>query len=283
MLERQQGIKGKLIRALDASSSAHLTTGKDIKELTRSIIGSGELKQDRLIAIINLAGNYIPGLEERLRKDLFPLDKFPIQSSSTEYKFRSGDSTGFFVKVDEEGKETELKVVKVFGRSIGLDSPRLFAFAKSVDSDFKQIKHWYSNLPSFLPDQDTLIIHSHVFSLPAVATIQPYIVDKKSGVFEDFTDEQLVYRLMNDKPLTEQFMYFGERLLRMYEEESKCIDIAGENNLLLVENGNEDNIVLVDPCICTLEGLEEYAPDVKEKLESRVKLVSSVMERIRTS
>lgn len=154
--------------------------------------------------------------------------------------------------------------------------------AKQIKQDYQKIKSWFGHIPSFVPDEFFLIVHSPLLSKKAVATIQPFIEGKIRGFFEDFTEDQLVTTINNNRTLKKQFALFGEKLMELcHIDHWECIDILGKANLSLIEKDGEQQLILIDPhMIYNSKILSERPSEDLKRLTDKINQIERILTRL---
>jgi hypothetical protein len=279
--ERVPGLKGNLIRGLEAASTAHLTQDQPTKDVIVKLTAPSSFKQERLVALINLTGKIVPNFENNLSNLLINNDRFPIKSEFQLPSFQGCENT-IFVFEPENPVGQEKKVLRINKASIGMREPELSLKAIGLKAEYEKIKNWYFHLPGFIPDENIFIAHSHLFKLPAVASITDFIPGKKTGIFEDYSKEELIGKLNSNPLLKEQFIAFGDTMVNVYLQTGECIDLVGEHNVSIVTHQREENLIHYDPhVIFTEKKMKKFGPIVEEKFWDRFKLIEEVLSSIK--
>lgn len=275
-------LKGMALRGLERAATTHLQSGITPQEHLKKLLARDSYKQERLSAGINLVGYAVPGFEEFLAKALTKKDKLPFKNVDPSLFFRSGENSIFLIREDEKSSESkELKVLKINHNSMSSSTEKLLEVANRISGEYKKIKSWYADVPGLVPDESSLILHSHLLGKPAVATIQPFLSGEKRGIFEDYTVDELVEKLESDQQLKDNFITFGRKLTNIYDETGECIDLPGERNVVIIEDKGKSSLVLLDPhVIYSPERLRSSSPTVTKKLQERVNHLKSILSKV---
>jgi hypothetical protein len=281
-VERVPGIRGSVLRGLEAATTTHFSPEKSTSELLSELTDRKSFKQERLMAAIKLTGKILPNFDKYIAKLLINTDRFPIDSSFNMPYFKGFENKIFIFESTNNDSQPTLKVLKVNKASIGMNDEQLALKANEIKSEYNEIKSWYSHLPGFVPEEQMIILHSHLFALPAVATINNFIPGEKKGIFEDYTAEELVNKLNTNPHLKEQFLAFGQTLIDVYYKTGKCIDLPGHHNVSIVSYNGGDNLVLYDPhIIYTKDKLADLGNEsVEEIFRQRFSTVEKIINEL---
>jgi len=275
-------IKEMALRGLEIAAASHLQKGRTSQELLKTLLAPDSHKQERLSAGINLVGIAVPGFEEFLGKVLTNRDKLPFKTVDPNLFFRGGENSIFLIR-DEESSTAgeEIKVLKINLESLGGNRERLLQIANRIKEEYEKTKSWYADIPDFVPEENTLILHSHLLGKPAVATVQQFIPGEKRGIFEDYSEDELVEKLGKDEYLRSDFVSFCRKLVDIYEETGECIDLPGERNIIIVEEDGKSSLVLLDPHIIhSPERLSSFGPLTAERPQERVSQLKSILSKL---
>jgi hypothetical protein len=281
VLEKQPGLSGMFLRATDALSNTHHFQNEPLSRTIKNIRDpyTGQIiKQQVLVAGIQAVSKLIPNLDTAIASVITKTNKVPLEGISCLSDFNGGENTSFLVyQLDREGKNNKVGVLKINKFSIGQSPEILLEIATRLRSEYKKISECYHELPNLIPQEDTFIGHSHLGYKPAVLTLSKYIPGDKRGIFEDYTQEELIQLFKEDEDLGNQFRTFGGILLKEYEERQWCIDILGKRNMSINEHNGRRNLLLVDPhIIYNPERLKQDPPKKTEHLENRINTIRRV-------
>ncbi len=277
MVEKRAGIQGYGIRGLDAIAVSHLALQKPTADLIHTLASSRTAKRERLIAGMQIVGKIVPGFERFCAKTVVDVDPLPVARPSRLPVFVGGENTIFNI-YSESDDQRPVAVLKVNRASIGLTGNKLMEAARVIREEYLTIRQWYLGVDRFIPDEMTVIIGSPIFNMPAVATIQAYIPDRKRGIFEDFLQDELVDTIQSEPPLERSFVAFGTQLLGQWRDHSTCIDILGDRNVSIAERPREHRLLLIDPhVIITPQLLADNNPELAERVDMRIEQVENVL------
>lgn len=278
MLEGEAYIKRFAIRVAERIIIAPLSSGKKpSRELFTILLNPKTAKGDRLEAGLLLVGSIVPKFEQHCANLLSSTSRLPVDGSRPQFIDYGGEQDVFLIETD--GKK---KVLKIDRQSLGLQGQDLLKRAKQKRDEYETILSCYSRVPHFIQEEEQLIVHSHLLSMPAVATVQPFIEGKIRDFFEDYRAAELKALLMDNAFIQRQFLLFAEALLERYGDQHECIDILGPKNLSVIEeDGHSPRLLLVDPhVIYTPELLAECPPDTAEHLEQRIEYIRHIYGEI---
>lgn len=278
MSERLDGIKQFTIRTGERVFRAQLRQGEQRPGvLLGRLIHPGTPKGDRLEACLHLVGLAVPDFENRLAALIGSTDGFPLKRDELRLLDFGGECTVFLVEI-----AGERKVMKVDQHSLGLRGRKLIDRALQKREEYQRIRTWYQSVPGFILDEDYFIVHGHLLSLPAVATLQPFIEERIRDFFVDYEADELCAILQGNDFLRAQFLHFVTTLLGRYRNCGDCIDILGPKNLSIVEKrGQPPQMLLLDShVVYTPELLAERPPETALRIKERINYIGRLFDRV---
>lgn len=278
MLEREPSIRRFAIRVAERIFRAPLNSGeKEQRELFTILFHPRTAKGDRLEAGLLLIGSVVPNFEQYCANLLSSTSRLPVDGSVPKFIDYGGEQDVFLIEMD--GKK---KVLKIDWQSLGLQGQDLVERAKQKRDEYETILSCYSEVPHFIQEEEYLIVHSHLLSMPAVATVQPFIEGEIRDFFEDYGESEIRTLLKENCFIKSQFLLFAEALLERYGDREECIDILGPKNLSIVEeDGQPSRLMFIDPhVIYTPALLAERPSDTAERLKQRVEYIDYIFEKI---
>ncbi|MDO8498719.1 MAG: hypothetical protein Q7S44_02950 [bacterium] len=239
-----ESMRRSILTAADVVCTASVTRGqKNSRELAAVLFKSSSWKSDRLLAALNLLGNYIPNAESLIARLVFEPSKMPFLDTSPLAVGRGWEQAVFSFQVKD--RKYALKINR---ESIGLNGEALSVKARQVRMSYQRVKTDFGDIPGLVPEEMFLIVHSHLRAIRALAVVQPYMEGELRDFFTDFTMEQLVATLTTNQQLCRQFIPFAERVLGIYQRlPEEFLDIGGYRNLSVVSKGGEKRLILLDP------------------------------------
>lgn len=277
----------KFLTAVDTAATSHLYRWKGTDDLVAELFDPKSGKREKLRVLLNLSGKIIPGIEEIYAQLFTTTQNFPFKNAENGPLIcinRSGASTVFLFQPEKmSGDNNNLMVLKIIRESIGLPRDGQLELIASMQRENNIIKNWFMDVPDFIPPDNILIMHSHLFSLPTVAIIQPYLTGNLDDLFEDFKEDELYETINKNSFMKTQFIRFGARVKKIYQDTSACIDLAGTRNICIQRNQSGSQLVLLDPyVIYTRERIAKHpdADSLRTKLEERIGIITALVDRL---
>jgi hypothetical protein len=106
--------------------------------------------------------------------------------------------------------------------------------------------------------------------------LQPFIHGRKSDLFLDYSNANLLELMKNDQKLADRILYFIERTLHIYNQHNLCIDFLGRENLMLVEENGRHKLLIIDNGIFNLNALYLNARDVWKQMTIRMERLANI-------
>lgn len=217
----------------------------------------------------------IPGIAHRLSRWLYRHNHFPWAPVDIEL-IACGTGAAVFKLNWKNGA----KVLRIYQRSIGKLSCRLLEIAAYYKRNYETVLSWYGNSLNLVLPMEFMVLQGMPMVGPVAASLQPYIDGQKQDFFEDFLDDQLLELLERNSCVREQFLLFAKQTLHQWEGQKMCFDFLGRENLMLVKQGSNYRLHIVDVGIFKFDILpdilgDEY-PGTMVKLEQRMARLSAL-------
>jgi len=266
-----------LYKALDAVLTSSLAPKRAPFGYVRSILTTSSY-YEKVRAITNLFNRLIPPTGRYLSQSLYRPTHLPFVCNTVELLAYGSGATVFLLKSLDS---SNVVVLKIYRRSLGLRSDRLPKLVNHFRDRYQTILSWYADCEIVLPIA-FLILHAPLLRCNALACVQPFINTKHSGFFEDFSDDELVSMFMNDASLKKQFTVFADRTLTILEEKGLCIDLVGTRNLLLMKGNANAKIRLIDFGIIDVAEKRCNSAAAYQRLNERIDRLKLLLSRIET-
>jgi hypothetical protein len=182
-----------------------------------------------------------PAMFEQVRKALWDNQKAPMRCEDIRVLGFGSGETAFLV--DEVRGNRRSMVLKVHRRTLGRPANELVEHARMRRTKFEVLCSRFDFSPVILPTS-FFVMHGPLLGYAASASLQPY-VEQYTDLFE-WRAEALV-RLLSEQPcLLAEFTHFVGRSMRFAEQEGWCVDMLGQNNLVLAGSGEGVRLTLLD-------------------------------------
>jgi hypothetical protein len=113
---------------------------------------------------------------------------------------------------------------------------------------------------------------------PVAASLQPYVQVEKQDIFEEFSDSGFV-KLMEANPfMRDQFLFFAEQTLCQWEERKICYDFVGKQNLVLVRQGGDYRLKIVDVGFFRFDLPEHNHPMKVAQIEQHIQRLTQLYQ-----
>ena len=122
---------------------------------------------------------------------------------------------------------------------------------------------------------DFMILPGPILGRPAVACLQTYIEGEKRDALRGLSDNELVTALGASNGLRRQILAFAEQTRRTYRSQGRCADFLGENNLMLVRNGDRWSLHSIDYGVFDTDRMRR-TPALSERIEGCIARIESL-------
>lgn len=252
-----------------------------VKEVFAILADKEKGSYDKFKALFQMIGGALPGFADAYRRHIYDPRELPFDPEELSFKGKVGsgwDRGVYVLKPREKGKQTW--VIKV--RYPWDKDPRTpMQRAKDERAEYQLMKEWYKELPDLIPTEHPLIIESpRKGDGAASAVLQKFLGTKMRDIFEEVPKEELRELIKKDKKLRHDFKTFSRVTVDRAEETGETIDLDNRRNIVLVENEGEEKLTFIDPhdVFSIIEGNKGYKPELKGKLEERLRYLKEVEE-----
>ena len=234
----------------------------------------------RISSILRLINSVIPGFAHRSSRWLYRNNQFPWAPVDNEL-IACGTGAAVFKLNWKSGA----KVLRIYQKSIGKLPNRLLEIATYYKSNFETMLSWYGNAMDLVLPMEFMVLQGMPLVGPVAASLQPYVYGQKQDFFDDFSDDELLQLLERNCCVREQFLIFAKQTLHQWEERKQCFDFLGRENLMLVNQGGDYKLHIVDVGIFKFDSLPEILgddyPGTMVKIEQRIDRLSVLYEQVR--
>jgi hypothetical protein len=263
-----------LYKALDAVMTASLRPKRPFSGNMRRLFRPRLSNYERLSTLVNLADGVMPGVSRGIFGSLYKPTQLPFAVGGIRlFSFGSG-STVFLL--ENGGRRA---VLKVYRRSLGKKEGDLFSLAEHFKGKYETVASWYRGPYGLVPPSAFLILHGPLLGRSAVAVLQAYIAGEKRDFFRSFSDEDLL-DLLEGPEFRAQFLFFAQKTLQVYRESGQCFDFIGRDNLMVVQEGAETRLAIIDYGLFEVERLRSTAPQVYRQVEEYLCRIEWLYQRL---
>lgn len=230
------------------------------------------------MSIVNLVDKVIPGIAGKLSSWMFRNNRFPWATVDTQLiAFGSGAAV---FKLSWKGGA---KVLRIYRKSLGTTAPGLLKIAEYYKKNHETVWAWYGGSLDLVLPMDFMVLQGLPLVGPVAASIQPYVESEKQDIFEDFSDTDFV-KLMESNPfIRDQFLFFAERTLCQWHERQICYDFVGKENIMLIKEGTDYRLKIVDVGIFKFDLPEHNTPEKVRQIEQRIQRLTHLSELAKKS
>jgi hypothetical protein len=265
-------MRSRLIyKSLDAVLTAPLRPQQGRPGYLKTILNINSSNYERVAAGTNLVNSFVPGFARQVSSSLCDTSRFPLAEADIQLMSYGSGSTVFLIKMLDRDW-----VLKIYRRSLGKKGSSLDQIANHFKEKYETVSSWYNGRFNLVPPAHFLILYGPIFSSPAAAVLQPFIHGRKSDLFLDYSNANLLELMKNDQKLADRVLYFIERTLHIYNQHNLCIDFLGRENLMLVEENGRHKLLIIDNGIFNLNALYLNARDVWKQMTIRMERLANI-------
>lgn len=227
----------------------------------------------RTISMLSLVDSLIPRASDSLSHSMYKNNRFPWRPVENEL-IAYGSGAAVF----EVNWKNSKKVLRIYRKSLGKPLSGLIGIAGYYKRNYEKLIYWYGSSPGLVLPMDFLVFSGLPFAIPVAASLQPYVHGQKQDLFEDLSEDQLLGLLETNDRLREQFIFFARQTLRQWEERKTCFDFLGRENLMLVNQGGDYSLRIVDVGFFELDAIAKEHLDRMPRIEQRMERLVSLYE-----
>lgn len=261
----------RLFKALDAVMIASSLDAAPETNAFGQLLNRRAGAYRRIAGIVNLLARVFPGVRRGMVKLLWR-SPFPFSSTGVSLIGAGSGATVFLVNSPDQDF-----VVKVYRRSQGRNFAGLLEVADIFRSKYNFVASWYAGL---VPREHFLVLHGPALGRPVTAAIQPYIGGAKKDLLLDFSDSKLLEMTEAETEFKRQLCFFAEQTIRMHDQERKCLDFLGRNNVLVASGPDSIRIWIIDNGVFDIDHLNQRAPDTLVRIEQQITRLRKLLQRM---
>jgi hypothetical protein len=179
--------------------------------------------------------------------------------------------------------KNEVKVLRVYKRSLGKSATGILEMAEYYRQNYETLLHWYGGPMDLVLPMEFLVLQGLPLVGPVAASLQPYVQVEKQDIFEEFSDSGFV-KLMEANPfMRDQFLFFAEQTLCQWEERKICYDFVGKQNLVLVRQGGDYRLKIVDVGFFRFDLPEHNHPMKVAQIEQHIQRLTHLYQLAKAS
>jgi hypothetical protein len=137
------------------------------------------------------------------------------------------------------------RVLKFLRSSLGHDAESLSRMSRLERDYYETLLRWYGDIPRLIPHTTHLVLHAPLRGVPVAAQVQELIFGKYRDL-QGHTDAELAERLERHDGLRHSFLRFVAATRRAWDEEGLSVDLAGVNNVVLLETPSGPELRIAD-------------------------------------
>lgn len=219
----------------------------------------------RTMSTVKLVDRIIPGIARRLSYWMFRNNHFPWKPTNIQLvAFGSGAAV---FKLDWMGGA---RALRLYRKSLGNSVSGLLRTAEYYKKNYQTVLTWYGGSLDLVLPMEFLVLQGLPLIGPVAASLQPYVQAEKSDIFEDFSDSDFVKLLEAHPFVRDQFLFFAEQTVSQWDQGKICYDFVGRENLVLVKQGREYRLKIVDVGFFKFDLPEFNRPGKVAQIEQKI-------------
>jgi len=278
----QQRIRTRyLYRALDAVVSAAAVPSAARPALRRALFPLRQSHFKRIQAMAAAAEAISPTFAKAVRDHLIrgerlpfalPLSPAPLGYGAGATVFRLGVGGG-----PEGGAEAGGdRVLKVLRDSMDLPMPQILGWVRLMRECHQRVEEWYDP-EDLVGPVHFLVLQGPLLGHPVAAFVQPRVDGALRDLFSGMSARELIAALRGDDGFRAQYRRFVERTLEAAERTGRCLDLVGEENVLVVETEQGLRLKILDFGLLRLDDPDWTRPDVAREARRRMRRLARIL------
>jgi len=275
------------LRFLDAVTTAPLRPRRRLGALLKAVWSPRSSNYDRAGSAMQLIDSVVPGAARSASRILRRTERLPFRSPDGEalggekrggLKLElAGYGTG--ATVYALGRGSGRRALKVYRRSLARPPAGLLEVAAEYRVQYERIRAWYAGLPHLVPATEFLVLHGPILGLRAACGMQDWIVEDRVDLFEkldDYARDGARNGTLDQAgELGRELRRFASRTLELWASEGLCIDLLGQDNIVIANEESGPRLRLLDTGILRLEGADDPR---RARVEDRMRLLRVFLE-----
>jgi hypothetical protein len=253
-------------KALDAVITAPTRPKDGLGNALRTVLGLRQANYDRVGALMIALDYLLPGIARRFSQALLQTEDLALRFERCEpLAFGSGGSVYLLTN------GTEQLTLKIYRRSLGLPVSQLGELIADFCTKYNTVLNWYTTPTIDIVEPSCyVILHSPLRGVRALASVQCYIAPPYRDLFTDFAHDDLALLASVDSHFGQQLAHFVASTLRIYEEEDRCLDFVGAENVIVVSGEHGNQLLIHDYGILDRESLVGRAAGTVALVDERI-------------
>ena len=247
---------------------------RSTSDKTETAVFRKESTYGRTLLGINWIDRVIPGSVKRLSDWMYKNNRFPWAPVDIDL-IAFGSGAAVFKLCWNDGD----KVLRIYRKSLGKSASGLLEMAEYYKRNYETVLSWYGKIPDLVLPMEFMVLQGLPLIGPVAASLQPYIHGSRQDLFEDFSDEELLKLLAANHYLRGQFLSFVQQTIRQWDGRKMCYDFIGRENLMLVQEGGEYRLHIVDVGIFKFDTPVNNSSEKIAQIDQRIARMTSLYER----
>ncbi len=232
----------KISQAQEVARSGREFKDRKLNDSWRGLFNAKASKFERLTAFLSIVQNFLPADSSQ-----YATDNLPFHPADYEFNGMVGGGGENDVYELSAKKENIPSWAMKINRLYGGDVKELTAKAKEINSEYKEVKSWFQDMPGLVPEEYNMIMEDPRDKKPAIVTLQKYYGQEIRDLFKELEGGG-AERIFKDNPQLKDeifnFIRISEGRLR---ENGDIIDLIGPKNLSVIDINGQDHLVVLDP------------------------------------
>ena len=153
--------------------------------------------------------------------------------------------------------------------------------ARELRDEQRTVLRWYADIPGLLAPTVYVLLKAPRHGLRAAAAIQEQVVEPAADLLGDHSDEELIDLLVCHDELRHAFIRFTERSRRAWDDERRCLDMVGRNNVLLVRTAAGPRLRVIDFGVWDVDRQLREAPWRYVRARQALERLERITDRVR--
>jgi hypothetical protein len=263
-------------KALDAVVTAPTRPKDSLGKALRAVLDLQQANYDRVGALMTALDHLLPGVARRFSQALLQPEALALRYERCEpLAFGSGGTVYLLTNGPEQ------TALKIYRRSLGAPVSQLSELIAEFCTKYDTVLSWYTTRTVHLVVPSCFVIlHNPLRRVPALASIQRYIAPPHHDLFTAFGHDDLALLASVDQQFAQQLEHFIGTTVRVYEEEARCLDCVGAENVLVVPTDGKIRLLIHDYGVFDLSTLAQLSPATLIQLEERIAWLRALQTRL---
>ncbi len=254
-----------ILKSLYAIMFAPIQSKQSFSQQLKAVFGPRQSSYGRLASFINILDRIYPATSKILSRRVAKDNYFPWHRPQPARLIGSGAGAIVF-KLDN-------LALRIYRKSYGSGLTSAFEAVRLYKQYFYTVKRWYQDKHNILLPMDFLVLQGPPLFQPIAASLQPYLPSSRKDLLKDFTQDELLAIAQAHPSFKQTLLFFLEQTLYTYYNKNACLDLLGDDNIVIVYRNTIPYLHILDTGIL-------YLDDVKTKSPQRILQIQAVIKNL---